>query len=345
MNRSPSAAFALCLALVAACAAHGPRPAPAPPSAAATAAFVTEVATTVSDLEAATTFFVGTLGAQRLETQEVSGAEADALLGVSGVRVLVRALRLGEERLSLMQFIAPRGAPARTDARSNDLDFQHIALVVRDMDRMHDQVTEQSVTPVSIGGPQRIPDSNAAAAGIRAFYFRDRDQRPLELIWYPDDKGDRRWHARSGPLLLGVDHTAIAVSSTRSSRGFYEDLLGLRLRGESLNDGPEQSALSGVEGARVRITGLGGPSGPGVELLEYERPGPGVRLSPRAPTSTGYWEVTVRVPDLDAAVASVVASGAAPVSRRVARCQTCRLGRRAFVAYDPDGHAVRIAGD
>ena len=348
MNRSRlttssrAVVLALTLALVVACATPARRPlAPTAPS----AAFVTEIATTVADLDAATRFFVATLGAAVLGTEDVAGAEADALLGVTGAELRVRALRLGAERLSLVQVMAPAGAPPRADARSNDLDFQHIALVVRDMDRMHARVTDAGVSPVSVGGPQRIPDTNPAAAGIRAFYFRDRDQRALELIAYPAGKGDPRWQATAGPLLLGIDHTAVAVASTDRSRAFYEGRLGLRLRGESKNEGAEQAALSGVAGARVRITGLGGPSGPGVELLEYERPGPGAAPAPRAPTSVGYWETTVYVPDLDATVAGLRSAGAAPVSRRVARCQTCRLGRRAFVFFDPDGHAVRVVGE
>ncbi|PKN59394.1 MAG: glyoxalase [Deltaproteobacteria bacterium HGW-Deltaproteobacteria-14] len=340
-----AALFALVLGLVAGCATPAQHPSAAPAPAARPAAFVTEIATTVADLDASTRFFVDTLGAEVLGTEDVAGAEVDALLGVSDVRLRVRALRLGAERLSLLQVVAPAGAPARTGARSNDLDFQHIALVVRDMDAMHTRVTPAGVASVSVGGPQRIPDTNPAAAGIRAFYFRDRDQRALELIWYPADKGDPRWHATAGPLLLGVDHTAIAVADTGRSRAFYEGEIGLQVRGESLNEGVEQAALSGVDGARVRITGLGGPSGPGVELLEYEQPGPGAAPPPRAPTAVGYWETTVHVPDLDATIATLRASGATPVSRRVGRCQTCSLGQRAMVFLDPDGHAVRVSGD
>ena len=306
---------------------------------------VTEITTTVADLDASTRFFSEVLGASVEDTKELSGAELDSLLGTEGARVRVRTLRLGRERLQLMQFLEAKGAPPRADARSNDQDFQHIALVVSDIDQMHERVVQAGVTAVTIGGPQRIPDSNVAAAGVRAFYFRDRDRRPLELISYPPDKGLPRWHERGGALMLGVDHTAIAITSTRRSREFYEGLLGLSLRGESLNEGTEQAALSGVPGARVRITGLGGPSGPGIEFLEYEAPGPGRQLPPREPADVGYWEVTVYVPEFDEVLEAVRRARTRFVSRRVATCETCERGRRAVVVYGPDGHAVRLAGD
>ncbi len=64
-------------------------------------------------------------------------------------------------------------------------------------------------------GPQRLPDWNKNAGGIRAFYFRDPDGHPLEILQFPADKGNPKWHDANGRLFLGIDHTAIVISDTR----------------------------------------------------------------------------------------------------------------------------------
>ena len=40
--------------------------------------------------------------------------------------------------------------------------------------------------------PQRLPDWNATAGGIKAFYFKDPDGHPLEILQFPAGKGDPR---------------------------------------------------------------------------------------------------------------------------------------------------------
>ena len=52
-----------------------------------------------------------------------------------------------------------------------------------------------------------------AAAGIKAFYFTDPENHPLELIYFPENKGADKWH-RSQGLFKGIDHTAIGISNT-----------------------------------------------------------------------------------------------------------------------------------
>ncbi len=296
---------------------------------------------TVRDLDASTRFFVEAVGAVERGRRSTTGVELDALTGLEGTSARAAMLQIGEERVTLIAFAAP-GRRGPDDAVSNDLDFQHLALVTSDIDAAYKRVDAAGGRAVSQGGPQRIPDSNAAAAGIRAFYFRDRGAHPLELIWFPADKGPDRWH-RDGPLVLGIDHSAIAVSSTEASLGFYRDLLGLKIAGESFNEGIEQERLSGVAGARVRITGLRGPSGPGVEFLEYVSPGPGRRRPDEStPRDDIHWETHILVADLESVLRRLTAAGVWMISDRIADCELCVVGSRAVLVRDPDGHAVRL---
>jgi catechol 2,3-dioxygenase-like lactoylglutathione lyase family enzyme len=189
-------------------------------------------------------------------------------------------------------------------------------------------------------GPQRLPDWNPAAGGIEAFYFRDPDGHFLELIRFPEGKGDPRWQERSGRLFLGIDHTAIAVRDTEASLAFYRDLLGLRVAGESENHGPEQERLNAVFGARLRITGLAAARGPGVELLEYLAPGAGrARPADARASDLLHWQTDLVVRDATAAERALFAAGTELDSPGAVALQG--LGR-ALVAADPDGHRVRL---
>jgi catechol 2,3-dioxygenase-like lactoylglutathione lyase family enzyme len=295
----------LFLLLVAAC--HSARP----PAAIAPLALpaIAELELTVSDLARATDFFVDGLAFRPAGRGHVA---------------------LGDEAVALRP-AASGFRPVPTGSRANDLVFEHMAIVVADMDAAYARVQALGAHPIS-AGPQTIPRSNPAAGGIRAYYFRDADGHSLELIWYPDGKGDPRWQARDGRLFLGVDHTAIAVADTERSLGFYRDLLGLEVKGHSLNEGREQELLSGVPGARVRITGLRGGAGPGVELLEYLAPRDGLPApADTRPDDAWYWQIVVAVDDPAAVAARLAAAGVAVADVAGVR-----------VARDPDGHHVRL---
>jgi catechol 2,3-dioxygenase-like lactoylglutathione lyase family enzyme len=305
---------------------------------------VASVGMTVSDADRAADFYARVLGFERLSDVELAGPELEALTGVFGARVRVVALGLGRERLELTEFVTPRGRPIPADARSNDLTFQHVAIVVRDMDEAYRRLRAQRVEHVSTS-PQTLPDWNPDAGGIRAFYFRDPDGHTLELIWFPPGRGDPRWQAAGGELFLGIDHTAIAVRDSEASLAFYRDRLGLAVAGASENWGTEQEHLNQVFGARLRITGLRAAEGPGIELLEYLTPRDG-RPAPDdlRPNDLVHWETTLRVRHAPDAAASLRAARARAISTDVVALPGRALGfGRAFAVRDPDGHALRLA--
>jgi catechol 2,3-dioxygenase-like lactoylglutathione lyase family enzyme len=193
-------------------------------------------------------------------------------------------------------------------------------------------------------GPQRLPDWNKNAAGISAFYFKDPDEHPVEVLQFPPDKGAEKWHRATNKLFLGIDHTAIVVWDTDASLKFYRDVLGLRVAGESENYGTEQEHLNNVFGARLRITALRGTTGPGIELLEYLAPRDGRPFPPDEHANDIVHRHTILItPDADAAARPLQASKAAFVSSGVVANPTGQPGfKKALLVRDPDGHAIEI---
>src|SRR5260370_40875518 len=199
---------------------------------------VAVVGMTVSDMDRTTDFY-SALTFQKVSDVEVFGDEYEHLVGIFGARMRIVRMQLGNEFLELTEYLTPRGKPIPEDSRSNDLWFQHIAIVVSDMDNAFDKLRALGVQFVSTG-PQRLPDWNIGAAGIKAFYFRDPDHHNLEVIYFPPGKGDPRWQEKTDKLFLGIDHTAIAVAHTDASLRFYSDLLGFRNAAESESYGTVQ---------------------------------------------------------------------------------------------------------
>jgi catechol 2,3-dioxygenase-like lactoylglutathione lyase family enzyme len=248
------------------------QPSPATAGAPATLArvdAVDAVGITVSDLDRAVAFYSGVLTFEKVSAKAIQGPEWNAFFGLRDARAKVVTMKLGDERIELLAF-GERGRPIPKDSRSNDRWFQHIAIIVSDMDNAHGVLVRRKVPGIS-AAPQRLPEWNPNAGGIHAYYFRDPDGHALEILDFPPDKGDPRWH-RTHRLFLGIDHTAITVADTEQSLRFYRDSLGMKVKGESLNHGPEQEALNDVPGARLRITSVGAAKGPAVEFLEYLEP-------------------------------------------------------------------------
>jgi catechol 2,3-dioxygenase-like lactoylglutathione lyase family enzyme len=304
---------------------------------------VDAVGMTVSDIDRSVEFFSKVLSFEKVSDIEVAGSEYERLQGVFGARMRIVRMRLGGEVVELTEYLAPKGRPIPLDSRSNDQWFQHIAIVVSDMDKAYQQLRANKVQHTSTG-PQRIPDWNEAAAGIKAFYFKGPDGQNLELIYFPPGKGDPKWQQTNGRLFLGIDHTAIAVSDTDRSLKFYQDILGMKLAGESENYGTEQEHLNNVFGSRVRISGLRAQSGPGVEFLEYLVPRDGRPTPPDTRSNDlWHWQTSLRVGSAEAAAEKLRVGRARFVSPGVATIPDRALRiNKAFLVRDPDGHGVQF---
>ena len=317
---------------------------PGTPSFRAKTVSIGPILTTVGDMDRSVDFYSRVLTFEKVSDREVAGDEVEHLFGVFGARVRLVEMKLGDESIELAQFLAPQGRPIPLDSRSNDLWFQHIAVIVSDMDRAY-RILRQNNVEFASSGPQRLPDWNKNAGGIHAFYFKDPDEHPVEILWFPEGKGDPKWHRPGDRVFLGIDHTAIAVSDTDASLKFYKSLLGLRVAGESENYGTEQEHLNNVFGAHLRITSLRATTGPGIELLEYLSPRDG-RTFPADEHANDlvHRETVLWVQDVDAAVLDLDAAHVKFVSSGVVVNQTSALEfGKALLVRDPDGHAVEIA--
>jgi catechol 2,3-dioxygenase-like lactoylglutathione lyase family enzyme len=321
--------FALMLIALLACSlVHAARP---------VVASVDSVGITVNDLDRAVEFYSNVLGFQRIDETEVTGENYERLYGVFGLRLRTATLRLGDEHIELMEFLAPRGRPVPPDSKSNDGWFQHVAIIVSDMDAAYQHLRKYKAQHAS-SGPQLLPAWNLNAGGIEAFYFRDPDGNHLEVLHFPAGKGDARWQRKDG-LFLGIDHTAIVVADTDASLRLYRDALGMTIAGTSENYGVEQEHLNNVFGARLRITALRAAHGPGVELLEYLAPRTG-RPMPADTQANDDWHWQVNV-------TAAIDAGDDAIRRghyRYVSPGPIALGdSTGLLIRDVDGHAVMLS--
>ena len=330
---------------------------------------VNGVSITVEDLDREVEFFTKTLDFQITGKETLSGKDVSALFGLPEENTSVRivSLRLGAESIRLMDFDGADSRAIPADTRSNDLWFQHLAIVVSDMDAAYHRLLSEGVTHVSTA-PQTLPDYLPNAAGIKAFYFRDPEGHNLELIWFPPGKGDPRWQGavaggsgsgsssllslnKTQPetrqpanpptrnLFLGIDHTAIGISDTERSLAFYRDQLGLMPGGHSENFGTEQEHLNQVFGARLDINGLHADSGFGVEFLRYIAP-PGGHPYPAdsRPTDLWHYQTELAVDGMEELIQKLEKEGFKKISSRLVNIG----GLDMFLLRDPDGHAVLL---
>jgi len=273
---------------------------------------------------------------------EQSGRDFELAVGVFGARARTVTLQLGAATIALTEYLAPRGRPVPPDFRPNDALFQHVAIIVSDMDQAYQRLRLRGVTYGSTG-PERLPDWNANAGGINAFYFRDPDGHFLELLQFPPDKGPPEWH-RHEPLFLGIDHTAMVSSDTDRSLRLYRDVLGMRIAGESENFDVEQEHLNNVFGARLRITSLRAGAGPGIELLEYLAPRTGRAAPPDlAANDIAHWQTTLLTSALDG-VPALARRHLLSLVSPFAIASTGNAAEASMLVRDPDAHALRLVG-
>src|ERR1041385_6737556 len=92
---------------------------------------------TVNDLGRELNFFTNTLPFELVSISDAGGEEQEHLLALKNVKLRIATLKLGDERIMLTKHLSQKGRPIPQDSRSFDRWFQHIAIVVSDMDKAY----------------------------------------------------------------------------------------------------------------------------------------------------------------------------------------------------------------
>jgi catechol 2,3-dioxygenase-like lactoylglutathione lyase family enzyme len=303
---------------------------------------------TVADVDREASFFTKVLQFEKISDFRVVGSEYDKMTGVFNANMRIVHLKLGEQVVELTQYVSPpTGRPIPVPSYSNDAWFQHMAIVVGDMDAAYKILQENNVQQIS-AYPITIPPSNVGAAGIKAIKFRDPERHDLELIYFPPGKGSMVWQKPTNRLFLGLDHTAMTVGSTEKGVTFYRDLLGFEVGGVTLNTGMTQAVLDNLFNDTCLVTAMmPAAAPPHIEFLEYKTP-PGGRPMPAGTRANDlwHWQTTLVTKDVGAAADRLRRAGTQFITPDVVAIPPeaqAQLGfRRAVMVRDPNGHAIRL---
>jgi catechol 2,3-dioxygenase-like lactoylglutathione lyase family enzyme len=299
-------------------------------------ALIDRIVLIVSDLDQAEDDYVRALGCSVERRDDVEPA-LTSVLRVPGARGRRSRLRLGRERIDLLQFTGGPGRSYPPGSTSTDLWFQHVAIVVTDMTDAHQQImADRRFRPISRRGPVRLPGSSG---GVTAFKFRDHDGHPLELLAFPEGSVPEEWRD-ADRLFAGLDHTAITVSDTIRSTEFFSSVFGFRAGSRTDNRGPEQADLDGVDDVQVSVTQVApGWPAPRLELLNYHvgsrRPIP----ADAASNDIAATHSVVQVASLDATAAALRHRG---TPLRDDDLMILDGGIRAVCVSGPDGHLFLV---
>jgi catechol 2,3-dioxygenase-like lactoylglutathione lyase family enzyme len=303
---------------------------------------------TVADLDREVDFFTKVLQFEKVSEFRAVGSEYDKMQSVFNTNMRIVHLKLGEQIVELTQYISPStGRPIPVHSRSNDAWFEHMAIVVADMDAAYKILQDHNVQQIS-AYPITIPASNIGAAGIKAMKFHDPERHDLELIYFPSDKGSPLWRKPTNKLFLGLDHTAMTVGSTEKGVAFYHDLLGFDVGGVTLNSGRTQEVLDGLFNVTCLVTAMmPARTPPHIEFLDYKTP-PGGRPMPADTQSNDlwHWQTTLVTRNIEAAADRLRKAGTQFITPDVVSIPhetQSRLGfRKAVMFRDPNGHAIRL---
>ena len=301
------------------------------------------VGMTVSNLERSEKFYTEVLSFQKITDTEVWGEDWEKLQGVFGLRMRVVRMQLGDEIISLMEYLTPEGRPIPIDSRSCDRWFQHLAIVVTDMDAAYEHLRQHRVRHTSTN-PNQLPEWNKKLGGVKAFYFKDPDGHNLELIQFPPDKADDKWLQTSDKMFLGIDHSAVVVKDADASFALYRDRLNLELMLQAQNYGTEFEHITCTFGARVQVNSMKPSSGIGFELLEYISPTTG-RNMPIDSQANDLWhyQTVIAVSDIETMAQQLGSAPCSFISPGVIEMSNNQLGyKKALAIRDLDGHVLHL---
>jgi hypothetical protein len=102
---------------------------------------VTELAAvgmTVADMDRSVLFYSKVLSFTKVSDIYQDSAEYGQIENLPGAKARIVRLKLGEELIELTQYLSTKGQSIPPDSSSNDLWFQHIAIVVSNMQKAYE---------------------------------------------------------------------------------------------------------------------------------------------------------------------------------------------------------------
>jgi catechol 2,3-dioxygenase-like lactoylglutathione lyase family enzyme len=303
---------------------------------------------TVADVDREADFFTKVLQFEKVADFRVVGNEYSKMEGVFNANMRIVHLKLGDQIVELTQYVSPpTGRPIPVPSYSNDEWFEHMAIVVSDMDAAYKILQQNNVQQIS-AYPITIPQTNPGAAGIKAIKFHDPERHDLELLYYPPGKGEPSFHKPTDKLFLGLSHTAMTVGSTEKGVTFYRDLLGLEVGGFTFNSGETQEVLDNLFNDTCRVTEIVAISAPPhIEFLDYNTP-PGGRPMPADTRANDlwHWQTSLVTKDIRALTDRLRKAGVQFITPDVVSIPAetqAQLGfKKAVLVRDPNGHAIRL---
>jgi catechol 2,3-dioxygenase-like lactoylglutathione lyase family enzyme len=139
-------------------------------------------------------------------------------------------------------------------------------------------------------------------------------------------------------------HVNVNCADLERSRAFYTAGLGLEIGAHTAPETAQPGAAFGLDRARWDASILLGPNGydgGAIDLLQWHEPAP-VGAPPARIFETGFQRLGLRVPDLDAALAGVVAYGGAVWSAPLTHTRPDGGEIRIALTNDPDGTAIEL---
>jgi catechol 2,3-dioxygenase-like lactoylglutathione lyase family enzyme len=136
-----------------------------------------------------------------------------------------------------------------------------------------------------------------------------------------------------------VSHLGICVSDLETSLAFYRDALGFEYASELSVDGEAPATLLRLPDVSLRAIYLR-RDGFVIELLHYDAPGSEGDGRPRAMNALGLTHLSLRVPDLSAALAGLEARGVNILWDT--RIEFEAAGAKAVFVTDPDGTLIEL---
>jgi len=286
------------------------------------------IALNVADLNRSIEFYQNALGFSEIGAVTSNRPKTEALLG-GAFRSVV--LHLGDQHIELTAFRgSTRAYPI--DSRSNDLWFQHFAIVTDEIEQAAARLHEWGATVITVGGPVTLPSSSGS---VTAYKFRDPDGHPLELLSFPKNTLPQECVV----VAPSINHTALSVSKTAVSLTFYQHLLGLSVLSQQLNTGPTQEQLDDLPTVLVEVTALAAcERDPHLELLCYQTPAGRQQSTKMNPSDRAASRIVFQIDNLSSFLAALT-SAYPPKSVGRPVVIAANLPHAALVC-DPDGHLL-----